>query len=77
MRLIPKIALYAAIILLLSISLDKKVETQAGPPKVEAVLTKSQTKVGVVPYDIIGKIRISNLVYKERIIMKPDFELSL
>ncbi len=75
MKIIPKIALYAAIILFLSISLDEEAGSQAGPPETNAVLIKNQAKVRAVPYSISGKIKIKNPIYKEKIALNSNLEL--
>jgi hypothetical protein len=75
MKIILKIILYAVIILFLSIVLDEKADskTEQAIPKVSTFT--SRTKVRAIPYDICGKIKIKNPVYKEKIALNSNLEL--
>ena len=75
MKIIPKIALYAAIILFLSISLDKKDDSKAEPPRSSVVVNKSQMKVGLTPYGMSGKAKVKNPIYVERITLNSSLGL--
>ena len=74
MKIIPKIALYAVIILFLS-TLNEKADSQTEPPKSNAVISKSRTKVEVVPYSMSGKIKIKNPIYIEKITLNSNLGL--
>ena len=75
MKIIPKIALYAVMILLLSISLDRKTDSQAEPPKPAITSNKSQSSFKAAPYSIGSKIKIKNPVYTERVVINSNLEL--
>ena len=72
MKIIPKIVLYAAIILFLSISLDEKAGSQVGPPTANVTRSKGRRKVEVIPYRISDKIKVKNLIYKEKIALNLE-----
>ena len=74
MKIILKIALCAAIILFLS-TLNEKADSQAEPPKPNAVIYNSRTKIGVIPYSMNSKIKIKNPIYIERIALNSNLEL--
>jgi hypothetical protein len=76
MKIIPKIVLYIAVVLLLSVSLDEDADSRTNLPIKAATLSKRQTRMRATPYSIGGKIRINNLVYKEKIVLRPNEELS-
>jgi hypothetical protein len=75
MKIIPKIVLYAAIILLLSISLDERAGSQVEPSKANATSIKRQTKIEAAPYNMVGKIKVENPVYKEKIVINSNLKL--
>jgi len=75
MKIIPKIVLCTSIILLLSISLDKKVGSQVESPKANVAPIKRQIKIEVAPYSMVGKIQVKNPVYKERVAINSSLEL--
>ena len=74
MKIIPKIALYAVIILFLS-TLNEKADSQAEPPKPNTVINKSRTKIGVAPYSMSSKIKIKNPIYIEKITLNSNLGL--
>jgi hypothetical protein len=74
MKIIPKIALCAAIILFLS-TLNEKADSQVEPPKPNAVTNKNRTKIGVIPYSMNGTVKIKNPIYIETVTLNSNLEL--
>jgi len=75
MKIIPKIALYAAIIIFLSISLDERAGSQTEPPKPNASLSKARMKTEAIPYDVNSKVKIKNPIYTKKITLNLNLEL--
>jgi hypothetical protein len=75
MKIIPKIALYAAMILFLSISLGEKDSSKAEPPGSGVVVNRGQMRMRVTPYGMSGKAKVESLIYIKKITLNSNLVL--
>lgn len=75
MKIIPKIVLYVAVVLLLSVSLNEKADSQIESSIIEPIVIESQAKVEPTPYSVSDENKIKNPIYKEKIILSSSLKL--